>query len=94
MGALYEFVASNLESPKAPFYLYVTPPKQELKDKSLTMMKAGLAPAANVYLGSKSAEHQLSAKCLSHVVADENLRRLAIGRAKSFESLVILGKSL
>ena len=89
MGALYEFVASNLESPKAPFYLYVTPPKQELKDKSLTMMKAGLAPAANVYLGSKSAEHQLSAKCLSHVVADENLRRWAIGRAKSFESLGI-----
>merc|ERR1711915_853774 len=75
VSALYEFVGSNLESPKTPFYLYVTPPKQELKDKSLTMMKAGLAPAANVYFGSKNGESQLSKQCLGHLVTEQNLQR-------------------
>ena len=75
VGALYEFVGSNLESPKTPFYLYVAPPKQELKDKSLTMMKAGLAPAANVYFGSKNGESQLSKQCLGHLVTEQNHQR-------------------
>jgi len=74
VGAIYDFVASNLDNPKTPFYLYVAPPRQDLKDKNLTMMKAGLAPAANVYIGSKNGETQLSSKCLSNLVAEGNLQ--------------------
>lgn len=33
------------------WYMYVTPPKQALKDLSLTFYKAGLLPAANVWIG-------------------------------------------
>jgi hypothetical protein len=76
VGALYDFVASNLESPKESFYLYVTPPREDLKDKDLTMMKAGLAPAANVYFGSKfNKESHLSRDCIEATVsANEVLR--------------------
>ena len=31
--------------------MYVTPPKQTLKDMGLNFYKAGLVPAANVYVG-------------------------------------------
>lgn len=44
------------------WYLYVTPPKQALKDLSLTFYKAGLLPAANVLVGMDSKHDGLFLK--------------------------------
>merc|ERR1739838_627155 len=74
VGALYAFVASNLASPSSRFYLYLTPPRQDLKDRSETMIKAGLVPAANVYVGSKTDDLSLSTQCLARITADRDLQ--------------------
>lgn len=44
------------------WYLYVTPPKQALKDHSLTFYKAGLLPAANVLVGMDVKHDELFLK--------------------------------
>ncbi|XP_056405764.1 tether containing UBX domain for GLUT4 [Hyla sarda] len=60
IGAVREFVSSHLEEPEIPFYLFITPPRTELKDDSLTLFQAQLFPAAVVHFGSpKPREHFL-----------------------------------
>jgi len=75
VGAVYDFVSSNLASPGA-FSLYVTPPRQDLKDKSATLMEAGLAPAAKVYFGPKGdfPADFLSKDCLKNLVEQPDLQ--------------------
>ncbi|ORX48106.1 hypothetical protein BCR36DRAFT_329670 [Piromyces finnis] len=46
---LYKEVEAVLYSKDKPFYLYTTPPKAILSDKSKTLWKAGLVPSSNVY---------------------------------------------
>ncbi|XP_071968401.1 tether containing UBX domain for GLUT4 [Engystomops pustulosus] len=60
VGAVREFVAKHLEEAAIPFYLFITPPRMELKDDSLTLFQAQLFPAAVVHFGSpKQREHFL-----------------------------------
>ena len=75
MGAVYDFVSSNLASP-GTFSLYVTPPRQDLKDKRATLMAAGLAPAAKVYFGPKGdfPADFLSPDCLKNLVEQPDLQ--------------------
>ena len=65
VGALYDFVSSNLAERQTAFSLYVTPPRQDLKEKQLTLMTAGLVPAAKVYFGAKNASSTVTTKYLS-----------------------------
>lgn len=56
-------LAQQCMLPNLPqWYLYVTPPKQALKDLSLTFNKAGLLPAANVLVGMDSKHDGLFLK--------------------------------
>lgn len=60
VGAVRDFVSSHLEEPEIPFYLFITPPRAELKDDSLTLFQAQLFPAAVVHFGSpEQKEHFL-----------------------------------
>ncbi|XP_065826242.1 tether containing UBX domain for GLUT4-like isoform X2 [Oscarella lobularis] len=51
VGALYEFVRQSLSDANQKFELYTAPPKRVLKDKSISIGKAGLVPASIVYFG-------------------------------------------
>lgn len=51
IGALHRLVQQCAASGLPKWYLYVTPPKQVLKDLDLSFYKAGLVPAANVVVG-------------------------------------------
>uniref|UniRef100_A0A8C5QBN4 ASPSCR1 tether for SLC2A4, UBX domain containing n=1 Tax=Leptobrachium leishanense TaxID=445787 RepID=A0A8C5QBN4_9ANUR len=53
VGQVKEFVLHHLEDSPLPFYLFVTPPRTELKDDSQTLFQAGLYPAAVVHFGSQ-----------------------------------------
>ncbi|XP_075702341.1 tether containing UBX domain for GLUT4 isoform X2 [Rhinoderma darwinii] len=60
IGAVREFVSSHLEEPEIPFYLFITPPRTELNEDSLTLYQAQLFPAAVLHFGSqKLREHFL-----------------------------------
>ncbi|XP_069808230.1 tether containing UBX domain for GLUT4 isoform X2 [Dendropsophus ebraccatus] len=60
IGAVREFVSNHLEEPEIPFYLFITPPRTELKDDSLSLFQAQLFPAAVIHFGSpKQKEHFL-----------------------------------
>ncbi|KAG9473592.1 hypothetical protein GDO78_004079 [Eleutherodactylus coqui] len=60
IGAMREFVSKHLEEPEIPFYLFITPPRTELKDDTLTLFQAQLFPAAVVHFGSsEQREHYL-----------------------------------
>ncbi|KAK6170397.1 hypothetical protein SNE40_018802 [Patella caerulea] len=54
--AVQKYVKENLEDKNMPFYLYTTPPKTILKDKSQTLLLANLVPATLIYFGTE-AEH-------------------------------------
>ncbi|KAH9494855.1 hypothetical protein Btru_015834 [Bulinus truncatus] len=61
VSALYSFVKEHLQNIELPFYLYTTPPKVILKDKSSTLSANRLAPAVIVYFGSDiNKDHYLS----------------------------------
>jgi len=74
--SIYNYVSKNLESRDMDFYLYITPPRQDLKDKSLTLIQAGLAPAANIYFGSQlNSTPILSKECLSNLTNPDAINR-------------------
>ena len=52
LSALQKLVQQCVQPNLPSWYMYVTPPKQVLKDLSLTFYKAGLLPAANVLIGT------------------------------------------
>ncbi|KAK9806749.1 hypothetical protein WJX72_001368 [[Myrmecia] bisecta] len=54
VAALQQLVERCLLPTKAKWYLYTTPPKQPLKEATVTLYSAGLVPAANVYFGCDS----------------------------------------
>lgn len=54
LASLHKLVQQCMLPNLAQWYLYVTPPKQALKDHNLTFYKAGLLPAANVLVGMDS----------------------------------------
>ncbi|KAM4691462.1 tether containing UBX domain for GLUT4 [Rhinophrynus dorsalis] len=54
VGAVREFVRSQLEDPELPFYLFITPPRTELKDNTQTLFQAELFPAALIHFGSQT----------------------------------------
>ncbi len=54
LSALQKLVQQCVQPELPKWYMYVTPPKQVLKDLSLTFYKAGLLPAANVLIGVES----------------------------------------
>ena len=49
VGDVYEYVKANLATPERDFYLFETPPKKILKDKSVALHKAHLIPSSIVY---------------------------------------------
>ncbi|XP_033123774.1 tether containing UBX domain for GLUT4-like [Anneissia japonica] len=51
--ALFEFVQTSLEEKSLEFYLYTSPPKTILKNRTETFFEATLFPAAKVYFGCK-----------------------------------------
>ncbi|CAH2291809.1 tether containing UBX domain for GLUT4 isoform X1 [Pelobates cultripes] len=53
VGQVKEFVRSHLEETQLPFYLFITPPRTELKEESQTLFQADLFPAAVVHFGSQ-----------------------------------------
>ena len=53
LSALQQLVQLCVQPNLPKWHLYVTPPKQVLKDLSLTFYKAGLLPAANVLIGTE-----------------------------------------
>ena len=83
VGALYDFVSSNLAERQTAFSLYVTPPRQDLKEKQLTLMTAGLVPAAKVYFGAKNVasttttttSKYLSEECMRFLVNHPDVQR-------------------
>ncbi|KAK1404403.1 UBX domain-containing protein [Heracleum sosnowskyi] len=46
---LYDILKKVLACPELPFYLYITPPKKQIKDMSRDFYSAGFAPVAIVY---------------------------------------------
>ncbi|CAN6448976.1 unnamed protein product [Victoria cruziana] len=46
---LMEFVKKIIAQPDIPFYIYVTPPKQQLRDMSKDFFSVGFVPGAIVY---------------------------------------------
>ncbi|KAL0049556.1 hypothetical protein WJX82_004745 [Trebouxia sp. C0006] len=54
LSVLQKLVQQCIQPELLKWYMYVTPPKQVLKDLSLTVYKAGLLPAANVLIGVES----------------------------------------
>lgn len=54
LSALQKLVQLCVQPEVPKWYMYVTPPKQVLKDLSLSFYKAGLLPAANVLIGIES----------------------------------------
>ncbi|XP_053309721.1 tether containing UBX domain for GLUT4 [Spea bombifrons] len=65
VGSVKEFVRSHLDDPQLPFYLFITPPRTELKDDSQTLFQADLFPAAVVHFGSQvQREHFLRQELL------------------------------
>lgn len=51
LAAVHSLIQQCLDPGVPKWYMYVTPPKQILKDRSLTLYRAGLIPAANVLIG-------------------------------------------
>ena len=54
LSSLQNLVQQCIQPTLPKWYMYVTPPKQVLKDLTLTFCKAGLLPAANVLIGLDS----------------------------------------
>lgn len=66
--ALHKFVRGHLEDKSLKFYLYTAPPKQVLKDQTLTLIQAKLAPASVVYFGSETTkDHYLSEAVMKEI---------------------------
>ncbi|KAM4664297.1 tether containing UBX domain for GLUT4 [Discoglossus pictus] len=70
VGAVKEFVRSHLEDSELPFYLFITPPRTELRENSQTLFQADLFPAAVVYFGSQThRDHFLRRQLLEESVS-------------------------
>ncbi|XP_068118331.1 tether containing UBX domain for GLUT4 isoform X2 [Hyperolius riggenbachi] len=70
LGSVKEFVRSHLAEPETPFYLFITPPRTELKDESQNLFEAQLFPAAVIHFGSQqNRDHYLQQKLLSDPMA-------------------------
>jgi len=58
---LYKFIRENISDKTLPFELYTSPPKAVLKDNTLSLAEADLAPMSVVYFGSSvKLDHYLS----------------------------------
>ncbi|OCT60446.1 hypothetical protein XELAEV_18046471mg [Xenopus laevis] len=65
VGAVKEFVRSHLEDSNMQFYLFITPPRTELKDDFQTLFQVYLFPAALIHFGSQiKRDHFLSGQLL------------------------------
>nr|XP_023672746.1 tether containing UBX domain for GLUT4 isoform X1 [Paramormyrops kingsleyae] len=76
VGALKQFVSTNLTDPAMHFYLFITPPKVNLDDPHATLFQANLFPAALVYFGSEVKtdcylQSGLLQSCVSPTQADD-----------------------
>ncbi|XP_072259493.1 tether containing UBX domain for GLUT4 [Pyxicephalus adspersus] len=94
LGTVKEFVQSHLEEPDIPFYLFITPPRTELRDDSETLFQARLFPAAVVHFGSlehrdQYLRHHLLTEPMSPSQADMVVTR-AIPRAPASRTAPIL----
>ncbi|XP_031480536.1 plant UBX domain-containing protein 1 [Nymphaea colorata] len=49
VASLMEFVKKIIAQPDIPFYIYITPPKQQLKDMAKDFFSVGFVPGAIVY---------------------------------------------
>lgn len=78
IGAVREFVQSHLQEPGIPFYLFITPPRTELKDDSETLFQARLFPAAFIHFGSlEQRDHYLRHHLLTAPVSPSQADVLA-----------------
>nr|XP_028571937.1 tether containing UBX domain for GLUT4 isoform X1 [Podarcis muralis] len=69
VGALRNFVKSQLADPEMSFYLFTTPPRCVLNDDSLTLFQANLFPAAIVHFGSEMQKDYLRLDLLESAVS-------------------------
>lgn len=85
--ALYRFVDDSLQKNKGTFYLYTTPPKTILKNKSQTLFEANLCPTAKVYFGSEENHGPfLSEATLEKKVTLAQAEETAFGERQSFRT--------
>ncbi|XP_014774030.1 tether containing UBX domain for GLUT4 isoform X2 [Octopus bimaculoides] len=74
VAALHQFVRDNLEDSKTVFHLYISPPKQILKDTSENLISAKLVPASNVFFGSTHNKAPfLKADLSAHVTCKKDI---------------------
>ncbi|XP_053561615.1 tether containing UBX domain for GLUT4 [Bombina bombina] len=70
VGAVKEFVRSHLEDSKLQFYLFITPPRTELKEDNNTLFQADLFPAALIHFGTQTPrDHFLRRQLLATSVS-------------------------
>ncbi|XP_067673593.1 tether containing UBX domain for GLUT4-like [Haliotis asinina] len=76
--AVQKFVKEHLQDKTTPFYLYTTPPKCVLKDRSSTLIEAHLVPATRVYFGCDVAkDHYLSEGVRAEISTREQAEEVA-----------------
>ncbi|XP_075072893.1 tether containing UBX domain for GLUT4 [Mixophyes fleayi] len=81
VGAVREFVCNHLEEPDIPFYLFITPPRTELKDDSQSLFQAQLFPAAVLHFGSSVHRDHFLCEHLLKVPMSSSEADLLIARA-------------
>lgn len=85
LEALLRLVQQCAATDLPKWYLYVTPPKQALKDMGQNFYQAGLVPAANVHVGMDSQHSGPFLK--QHVAALEGLPPSRPGAAKDTDTV-------
>ncbi|XP_046572870.1 tether containing UBX domain for GLUT4-like [Haliotis rubra] len=84
--AVQKFVKEHLQDKTTPFYLYTTPPKSVLKDRSSTLIEAHLVPATRIYFGCDVAkDHYLSGGVRAEISTREQAEQLAFKSLPSCE---------
>ncbi|XP_071107777.1 tether containing UBX domain for GLUT4-like [Haliotis cracherodii] len=85
--AVQKFVKEHLQDKTTPFYLYTTPPKCVLKDRSSTLIEAHLVPATRIYFGCEVAkDHHLSEAVRAEISTRAQAEQLAFKSLPSIES--------
>ncbi|XP_061181046.1 tether containing UBX domain for GLUT4-like [Saccostrea echinata] len=92
--ALHKFVKEYLEDKSQGFYLYTAPPKQVLKDQTLNLIQAKLAPASVVYFGSETTkDHYLSEAVMKEISpkskAEDIVEKRQVFVRKYFEKKIL-----
>nr|XP_026695534.1 tether containing UBX domain for GLUT4 isoform X2 [Ciona intestinalis] len=75
MKELYAIVEEHVSQ---SFYLYTSPPKEILKDKTVTLFEAGFAPAARVYISANASSTQLLQESSLEKLEDADVANMSL----------------